>query len=95
MTFKCDKCDASYPLKMSLLNHIRIKHEDAKQFFCQHCVYETKNKVHLKQHVKSLHLGMKEICETCGRKFSDKSNLNKHVRQFHPEQVQGIKKKTS
>ena len=38
---------------------------------------------------------MKEICETCGRNFSDKSNLKKHVRKFHPELVQGITRKAA
>ena len=50
-------------------------------------------KHHLEQHVKSVHQGIKEICETCGRNFSKRSNLNNHVRQFHPELVQGVKRK--
>ena len=95
MAFKCDKCDASYPVRKSLLNHIRLKHGDAKQFTCQHCVYATANRSHYEQHLRSLHQGIKEICDICGRNFSDKSNLNKHVRQFHPELVQGIKRKAA
>ena len=95
MAFKCEKCDAGYPLRMSLLNHIKIKHGNAKQFACQHCVYSTSKKDHLEQHVRSLHQGIKEICDICGRNFSDKSNLNKHVRQFHSELVKGIKRKAA
>ena len=83
MAFKCDKCDAGYPLRMSLLNHIRLKHGNAKQFACQHCVYSTTKRGNYEQHVRSQHEKVKEICGVCGKGFSDISNLNKHVRQFH------------
>ena len=87
MAFTCEHCDASYPVRKSLLNHKRLKHGDAKLFACQHCIYATTNKVHLEQHVRSQHDKVKEICEICDKEFSDKSNLNKHVRKFHPEDV--------
>ena len=87
MTFNCDLCDASYPVRKSLLRHIRLKHGDAKQFSCKQCAYSTTMKHHLEEHVRSIHQGIKEICDTCGRNFSDKSNLNKHLREFHPELV--------
>ena len=98
MAFNCDLCDASYPVRKSLLRHIRLKHGDAKQFSCKQCAYSTTMKHHLDQHVRSIHQGIKEPCETCGRNFSKKSNLNKHLRKFHPELVQerkGVKRKAS
>ena len=98
MAFNCDLCDASYPVRKSLLRHIRLKHGDAKQFSCKQCAYSTTMKHHLEEHVRSIHQGIKEPCETCGRNFSDKSNLNKHLRKFHPELVQerkGVKRKAS
>ena len=51
----CDECDATYPVRMSLSNHKRLKHGDAKQFNCEHCVYTTTKKDHLQQHVRSQH----------------------------------------
>ena len=87
MAFNCDLCDASYPVRKSLLRHIRLKHGDAKQFSCSQCAYSTTMKHHLEEHVRSIHQGIKEPCETCGRNFSKKSNLNKHLREFHPELV--------
>ena len=51
----CDECDATYPVRMSLSNHKRLKHGDAKQFYCEHCVYTTSNKTHLQQHIQSVH----------------------------------------
>ena len=81
----CDEFDATYPVRMSLSNHKRLKHGDAKQFNCEYCVYTTTKKDHLQQHVRSQHEKVKEICETCGKNFTDKPTLNRHVRQFHPQ----------
>ena len=70
MTFNCEDCDASYPVRKSLLRHIKLKHGDAKQFACDQCVYKTTLKHNLEQHVRSLYQGIKEICGTCGKNFS-------------------------
>ena len=94
MAYPCDQCDASFPVRMSLSNHKRLKHGDAKQFNCEKCVYTTSKKENLKQHVHSVHEKIKEICETCGKEFSKKSNLNKHVRQLHTK-TQVTKRKAS
>ena len=93
MAYPCDQCDATYHVRMSMLNHKRLKHGDAKQFNCEHCVYTTTKKDHLQQHVRSQHEKVKEICETCGKNFTDKPTLNRHVRQFHPENKEQIKRK--
>ena len=94
MDFMCDQCDASYPVKMSLSNHKRLKHGDIKQFNCEHCVYSTSTKGHLQQHVRYQHEKVKQFCESCGRGFSDKSHLNRHMRQFNSETVQEKRKAT-
>ena len=96
MAHPCDQCDASFPVRMSLSNHKRIKHGHAKQFNCKLCVYTTINKTHLEQHVRSVHKKINETCETCGKNFSDKSHLNRHVRQIHTKtQVTKRKAKNS
>ena len=53
MSYPCEQCGASFPVKMSLLNHKRLKHGDAKQFNCEKCVYTTFNKTNLDQHVRT------------------------------------------
>ena len=73
---------------MSLSNHKRLTHENAKQFNCQKCVYTSTKKENLQQHVHSQHVKVKEICEICGKNFSDKSHLNRHKKKFHSETVQ-------
>ena len=67
MTFSWDQCDASYPVRMSLLNHVRFKHGNPEEFTCQHCGYRTTKKENLHQHVRSIHEKIKEICDLCGK----------------------------
>ena len=55
MAYPCDQCDASFPVRMSLSNHKRLKHGDAKQFNCEKCVYTSNKKENLQQHVRSVH----------------------------------------
>jgi len=88
MSYPCDQCDATYPVKMSLSNHKRLKHGDVKQFNCEKCVYATSKKENLQQHVRSVHEKVKVICETCGKNFSDKPTLNRHKKNKHSETLQ-------
>ena len=88
MSYPCDQCDATYPVRKSLSNHKRLKHGDVKQFNCEKCVYATINKTHLEQHIQSVHEQIRETCETCGKNFSDKSHLNRHKKKKHSETLQ-------
>ena len=94
MAHPCSQCDASFPVRMSMLNHKRIKHGDTKQFNCEKCVYTSDKKGNLEQHVRSVHKKVKETCETCGKDLSDKPNLNKHVKRLHTK-TQVTKRKAS
>ena len=95
MAFECDDCSASYSLRKNLLRHKRLMHGNPQEFTCQHCVYKTIKKENLEQHVRSQHEKIKKICESCGKSFSDKSTLNRHLKMFHGEAVQGTKRKAS
>ena len=55
MAYPCDQCDASFSVRMSLSNHKRFKHGEAKQFNCEKCVYTSDKKENLEQHVRSVH----------------------------------------
>ena len=88
MAFTCDICNASYIVRMSLSNHKRLKHGDAKKFTCQQCEYVTSKKENYEQHIRSIHEKIREIRLYCGKSFSDKPNLNKHVRILHPEALE-------
>ena len=95
MAFECDECSESYSLRKNLLRHKRHKHGNPQVFTCKHCVYTTFKKENLEQHVRSQHEKIREICETCGNSFSDKPTLNRHVKMFHGEAVQGTKRKAT
>ena len=95
MAFECDECSESYSLRKNLLRHKRHKHGNPQVFTCKHCVYKTMKKENLEQHVRSQHEKIREICETCGNGFSDKSNLNRHLRMFHGQTPQGTKRKAT
>ena len=95
MAFECDECSESYSLRKNLLRHKRHKHGNPQVFTCKHCVYTTFKKENLEQHVRSQHEKIREICETCGNSFSDKSHLNRHVKMIHGEAVQGTKRKAT
>ena len=81
MEFNCSQCDKCYSLKMSLSNHIRIIHGNPKLHPCTHCDYKAKSKQNCEMHIKSIHKKFKEICEVCGKQFSNSPNLNRHRRR--------------
>ncbi|XP_033231753.1 zinc finger and BTB domain-containing protein 41-like [Belonocnema kinseyi] len=54
---KCDKCSRSYTTKSALNRHKRVQHEGiTRQFTCDDCGYETRDKVNLYRHIKASHL---------------------------------------
>lgn len=55
-----------------------------KKFKCELCVYKTKDKSNLNQHVKMVHLKIKGFaCNSCKYVCSLNSHLNKHIRNKH------------
>ena len=94
MEFKCDQCDATYPGRMSLTNHKRLKHGDVTQFNCTYCPYSTTKKDHLELHVRSIHGKIKVTCDICSKEFANKSHLNRHKRSKHVETLQTKRKAT-
>ena len=54
------------------------------------CTYTSQNKGHVKKHSVT-HTGKKLFqCDICGKKYSQNSNLLKHMRKHHPDQSQNI-----
>ena len=55
-----------------------------KRFKCKTCDFETADNGNLKQHVESVHLGIKPFhCKLCECDFSKNSNLKKHIESVH------------
>ncbi|XP_063709726.1 zinc finger protein 879-like [Culicoides brevitarsis] len=89
---KCHLCsDYETVNKQCLANHIRIKHNDEKNFLCEICnkSFKLKNtlKNHLRQHTKETPYS----CEFCKRKFTSSGNFYAHRKRMHAAQVQQLK----
>ena len=77
-------CKASFPRKWSLDNHILKVHEKKKLFICKECDAAFEDDFSLQRH-QSCH-GVKHCCPICEKPFSQKGNLDDHIRKEHKSQ---------
>lgn len=57
------------------------------KYTCDYCTYCTYNKTFLQRHMLK-HTGERPfVCESCGKGFSRKYNLQLHILKFHVETV--------
>ena len=80
--FSCDECDFTSKQKQAIKSHRLWKHtEDNKKFNCDFCQKGFVAKKDHKDHIESVHLGVKNYkCELCESEFYDKWNLQKHMK---------------
>ena len=64
-------------------NTQNIQETKLKKHKCYQCKYQTSHSFRFKQHVQSVHDGVKIDCSFCLKKFADKSNLKKHIQSKH------------
>ena len=92
-TFSCKECDKSFTSKRFLVRHTAYSH--SKQIYhCNFCGKGFNRRLKFQNHVCKLEDGSygnivvkkgkrlvieKLVCDTCGKTFSSRSNLNKHV----------------
>jgi len=82
LAYRCDLCPKGYERKQALEAHMHANHmEDTKWYACKICGYKTKMLTvmysHRKRHDKTI------PCEDCGKKFSNKSELQDHSLAIH------------
>ena len=57
-----------------------------KKFACTKCNYSTKHRTNIKSHCVT-HIGVKAYkCDTCGKCFTLKGNLTKHIKSIHTKE---------
>lgn len=84
MSFKCDKCNASFRRKESLNAHNKYSHLAERPFKCLICGFRFIKKDHAMKHWKIVHLKERPFkCNTCDSRFGQRSDLNKHFQSVH------------
>nr|CAH7764921.1 unnamed protein product [Callosobruchus chinensis] len=89
----CDYCNARFPSKQKLDDHIIRKHPDSiasvsgKIHDCEYCPYQTAVKSHLTQHMNRHN---KLSCRECNRGFNSRSGLDEHIIRKHPDSIASV-----
>lgn len=81
--YKCEFCPVTVKRRHDLKKHRDVVHMGLKKYVCTTCGDRFGHNGTLQKHYKNIHLGLKPYkCERpgCGKKFSEKGNLNKHKR---------------
>ncbi|XP_035489400.2 zinc finger and BTB domain-containing protein 41 [Scophthalmus maximus] len=91
-TLKCPRCDKTFDRAGKYESHTRV-HTGEKPFQCDVCFqrYSTKSNltVHKKKHASDAPFQKKEHkCPFCNKLHASKKTLAKHVRRFHPDNIQ-------
>ena len=80
--FSCDKCPASFPVKNSLIIHMR-NHTGDKPYICQTCGKQFKAPMSLGQHMYVHTTGRQFPCDVCGKYYKRESDFRNHVKKYH------------
>lgn len=81
--FQCSECGDAFRQLGMLLRHTRIQHQKQKDFVCRVCGKSFGYKTVLTEHLRS-HSGVKPYkCTHCEQRFTQRSNMKKHVKVNH------------
>ena len=86
--FACDLCDKKLSTMEGMKLHIASQHLKLKSYICQECGFQTYRRDNLKQHILSIHEGIKYPCPHCEYKATQPSGLTRHVKKQHQFQSQ-------
>ena len=82
----CPHCGKTFTQPGNLTTHIRIVHEQRRDYACPHCDKNFSVKTSLKNHIRSIHQLRRDYdCPwpQCGRAFTEKGSLQRHIRGVH------------
>ena len=81
--YNCSICDLSFQSRNGLYYHQNAKHKETEKFCCKDCGKQFTYKGNLKDHVNSIHLGIKHRCDQCDKEFTSLSNKTTHIKSVH------------
>jgi hypothetical protein len=82
--FSCDQCESKFASNGDLLRHIKLVHDQIKDYECNQCDYKCSENGNLQKHIKSVHDKIKDYeCELCEYKCSENGTLQKHIKSVH------------
>ena len=68
-------------LTIAKARHLRVVHEQIKDYACYLCDYKTGHKSHFVRHVKTVHEKRRDYkCHMCDKDFTQNSSLKEHVK---------------
>ena len=84
----CTKCPFKTNFDVSLNNHILMKHTDKENWLkCGDCEYRAWNNKMMQTHIDKVHRGIRFQCWLCNSKFTQKTNLQGHIKTLHPHSI--------
>lgn len=78
---RCPTCDRAFPLRKTMLRHIRFVHNASKPFSCSSCSKTFVRKDTLTRHIAEQHVFNERlliICKSCGRSVSKRA-FREHI----------------
>ena len=87
--FKCDSCEFSTQGRQGFNIHKLNAHPPPKDegglFLCELCPYKSKRKENVGAHKKTVHDGLRIVCQHCAKRFVQKSEFKRHLEIAHIE----------
>ncbi|XP_028159479.1 RE1-silencing transcription factor-like isoform X1 [Ostrinia furnacalis] len=90
MPFQCVACDRKFKRLILLKRHEKVMHSDIPQLPCSKCSSTFLSVEELEAHLikHSRHIELNFPCKVCGKRYSDKTRLQKHKDTVHAKDPQ-------
>lgn len=84
---RCPICAKIFKNQRDITLHIQRIHERRKDYECDLCDYRSYKKFDMMLHLRNIHMkgssDQKVLCQRCGRKMRNNSDLRRHIQKQH------------